>query len=67
MITNVSQIIFKHIQAAEYYITEPTQAALLFHEFNFVRHEWVVQTINGYSSTMPLFLYVLEPIEYQEK
>jgi hypothetical protein len=38
----------------------------LFHDHNFIGHEWTIQTTTGYSSTMPLFLYVLEEIEYQE-
>lgn len=67
MINMVSSIIFKHIEAAERYIEEPTQAALLFHEHNFIGHEWHIQTTSGYSSTMPLFLYVLEEIEYEDK
>ena len=65
--TNVCQIIFKHIEAAQKFIEQPTEAALLFHEHNFLRHEWVIQSTSGYSSTMPLFLYVLEDIEYVEK
>ena len=32
IITNVCSILFKHIEAAQNYIEEPTQAALLFHE-----------------------------------
>ena len=40
---------------------------MLFHEKNFTRQEWIIQSTNGYSSTMPLFLYVLEEIEYVEK
>jgi hypothetical protein len=40
MINNVCQIIFKHIEAAEAYIEVPTQAARLFHEHNFMGHEW---------------------------
>lgn len=67
MINNVCQIIFKHIEAAEAYIEVPTQAARLFHEHNFMGHEWNIQTTSGYSSTMPLFLYVLEEIPYHEK
>ena len=66
-IINVCQIIYKHIEAAENYIEMPTQAALLFHEHNFIGHEWNIQTTSGYSSTMPLFLYVLEEIPYEEK
>ena len=67
MMTNVCQIMFNHIEAAERYIEEPTQAALLFHENNFLRHEWLVQTTSGYSSTMPLFLYALEDVQYEER
>lgn len=62
MMTNVCSVIFKHIEAAEAYIEEPTQAALLFHEHNFIGHEWFIQSTGGYSSTMPLFLYALEEI-----
>lgn len=64
MIVNVCTILFKHIEAAEKFIIQPTEGALLFHEHNFTLHEWVVQTTSGYSSTMPLFLYVLEEIEH---
>ncbi|CDW84264.1 cyclin-y-like protein [Stylonychia lemnae] len=67
MMTNVCQIIFKHIEAAQKFIENPTEAAMLFHENNFTRHEWIIQTTSGYSSTMPLFLYSLEEIEYIEK
>ena len=63
MIVNVCTILFKHIEAAERFIIHPTEGALLFHERNFTLHEWEVQTTSGYSSTMPLFLYVLEEIE----
>lgn len=67
MMTKVCEIIFRHIEAAELHIQKPTEAALLFHDSNFSRHEWIVQTTSGYSSTMPLFMYVLEEIEYKEK
>jgi hypothetical protein len=40
---------------------------MLFHEQNFKGQEWLVQTTSGYSSTMPLFLYVLEDLPYEEK
>lgn len=40
---------------------------MLFHEQNFKGQEWLVQTTGGYSSTMPLFLYVLEDVPYKEK
>jgi len=67
MMTNVCEIIFKHIEAAQKFIEMPTEAAMLFHDSNFTRHEWIIQSSSGYSSTMPLFLYVLEDIEYVEK
>ena len=40
---------------------------MLFHEQNFKGQEWLVQTTSGYSSTMPLFLYVLEDVPFEEK
>jgi len=64
---NVCEIIFKHIEAAEKYIINPTEGAQLFHENHFVLHEWFVTTTSGYSSTMPMFLYVLEEIEHEIK
>jgi len=42
----------------------PTEAALLFHEHNFVRHEWTVYSARGYSSTMPLFFFQFEEVPY---
>eukprot|EP00347_Sterkiella_histriomuscorum_P007487 403348732 len=39
MMTNVCQIIFKHIEAAMKFIEKPTEAAMLFHEHNFLRHK----------------------------
>mmetsp|Transcript_45174 Transcript_45174/g.32990 ORF Transcript_45174/g.32990 Transcript_45174/m.32990 type:complete len:425 (-) Transcript_45174:221-1495(-) len=63
MIGNVCSIIIKHIEAAEKFIKKPTDAALIFEEKNFLRQEWYITTTSGYSSTMPLFLYVLEKIE----
>ena len=67
MINNVSSIIFKHIEAAEKFIIRPTEGALLFHEDNFVLHEWIITSTSGYSSTMPLFLYSLEEIHHDIK
>lgn len=40
---------------------------MLFHESNFTRQEWEVTTTSGYSSTMPLFLYVLEEKKQEVK
>ena len=48
-------------------IPKPTECALLFHEFNFIRHKWIVYTANGYSSTMPFFTYHLEKLDYEEQ
>ncbi len=62
---HICSIIFSHIQAAEKYIIEPTQGALLFHEKNFLGREWKVTTTSGFSSTMPLFIYMLEEIEFK--
>jgi len=35
-------VLFRHITDAERLISIPTEAALLFHEHNFLRHEWLV-------------------------
>jgi len=64
MMKNVCSIVHKHIETAERVIKVPTEGALLFHDQNFVRGEWKIQTTSGYSSTMPLFIYVLHEIEY---
>lgn len=37
MINNVCSIIFKHIEAAEKFISVPTEGAMLFNEVNFLR------------------------------
>jgi len=55
--TNVGQILHAHIQEAERLIPKATEGAKLFHEYNFQRHEWNVQSANGYPSTMPLFYF----------
>jgi hypothetical protein len=44
----------------------PTEAALLFHEYNFIRHEWNIYSARGYSSTMPLFYFDFENVAYEE-
>jgi hypothetical protein len=54
---NVCKVLFRHITDAENLIKNPTEAALLFHEFNFLMHEWNVYSARGYSSTMPLFYF----------
>jgi hypothetical protein len=61
----VCSIIVKHIDAAEKFITIPTQGAMLFHEENFVRKEWYITTTSGFSSTMPMFLYNIEELEVE--
>lgn len=67
MIYNVCSVIYRHILAAEHFIPKPTEGALLFHENNFILQEWAIQTTSGYSSTMPLFIYVYEKIEKEVK
>ena len=37
---------------------------MLFHDVFFRRVEWMITTPSGYSSTMPMFLYVLEEIRH---
>ena len=64
---NVSHIIVSHICEAQRLIPEPTEGAKLFHEYNFMRHQWTVDTANGYSSTMPLFHFYFEKVPYTEK
>jgi len=48
-------------------IPTPTEGAKLFHEYNFMRHQWTVDTANGYSSTAPLFHFYFEKVPYEEK
>lgn len=66
LFTNVSAILLRHIKDAESLIKEPTEAALLFHEHNFLRHEWNIYSARGYSSTVPLFYFNFEEIEYDD-
>ena len=61
---NVSQIIVKHICEAQRLIPVSTEGAKLFHEHNFTPHSWNIKTINGYSSTMPLFYFYFEELQY---
>jgi hypothetical protein len=62
---NVSQILIGHIIEAERLLPEATEGAKLFHEYNFTRHQWHIHSANGYPSTMPLFYFVFERVEYE--
>ena len=62
---NVSHIIVSHICEAQRLIPEPTEGAKLFHEYNFMPHQWTIQTTSGYSSTMPLFYFYFEEVPYE--
>ena len=64
---NICQIIQGHIEAAENYIEKPSEGALLFEESNFLPTEWDIQTTSGYSSTMPMFLYILGEMTIEVK
>ena len=64
---NVSQVLIRHISDAERLISRPTEAALLFHEHNFLRHEWTVQSAMGYQPTTPLFYFNFQAVPYKEK
>ena len=63
----MSTVIVSHIDEAHRLIPEPTEGAKLFHEHNFVPHQWTIETANGYSSTMPLFHFYFEKIGYEEE
>lgn len=67
MIAKVSKIIHKHIMYAEENIRRPSQGAMLFDEKIYKRERWMVHTTHGFSSTMPIFLYSLQKIEYEAK
>ena len=54
---NVSHIIEGHISEAQKLIPTPTEGSKLFHEYNFMPHEWHIDSMNGYSSTMPFFYF----------
>lgn len=56
-----------HISAAEHLIPKPTEGACLFHNQNFKPHKWQIQTVSGYSSTMPLFNFYFEKEQYAEQ
>lgn len=64
---NVSTIILTHIQRAEKILPTPTEGALLFHEHNFLPHQWHIDTINGFAATAPIFQFQFEPVEYKEE
>lgn len=57
-------VLLRHIHDAEELIQEPSEAALLFHEHQFQRHEWNVYSNRGYSSTMPLFHFHFVEVAY---
>ena len=52
---NVSTIILTHINRAERILPSATEGALLFHEHNFLPHQWHIDTINGFAATAPIF------------
>ena len=62
---NVALVLVRHIKDAEDLIKNPTDAALLFHEHNFLRHEWTVSTTWGYQPTTPLFYFNFKMVEYK--
>lgn len=66
LFNTVSKILHQHILEAQRLIPKPTEAALLFHEHNFVAHEWHIYSAAGYSSTMPLFYFHFDEVPYQE-
>lgn len=63
---NVSHIIVNHISEAQRLIPVPTEGSKLFHEYNFMRHQWTIETMHGYSSTMPFFHFYFEKVPYEE-
>ena len=67
LLKSVSLVIHGHIRAAERLIPKATQAALLFHEEKFRPYKWRVHSNLGYSSTMPFFYYVHEPVPYKQR
>ena len=48
LLSKVSSIIHHHICEAQRMIPVPTEAALLFHEHNFLSHEWNIYSASGY-------------------
>ena len=66
LFNNVTSIIMRHINDAQRLLPEGTEGAKLFHEMNFTPAQWNIYTANGYSSTMPLFYYYFEKIDYVE-
>ena len=56
-----------HICEAQRLIPVPTEGSKLFHEYNFMPHQWTIETTHGYSSTMPLFHFYFEKVPYSEK
>lgn len=39
----------------------------MFEEVNFLRKRWKIHATTGFSSTMPMFNYVLEEVKYKPK
>lgn len=66
LLFNVSMVLVRHIKDAELLIKRPSEAALLFHEHSFNRHEWNVSSSRGYSATIPLFYFDFHEIPYRE-
>ena len=64
---NVSHIIEGHISEAQRLIPEPTEGSKLFHEYNFMPHEWHIESTNGYSSTMPFFYFHFAKVPYEAR
>ena len=67
MIEKVSKILHSHIMFSEENIHEPSQGATLFDERIYKQQRWVVNSTKGFSSTLPLFMYSVTKIEYEEE
>ena len=67
MIKTVSRVILSHILSSENNIKVASPGALMFEEVNFLRKRWKIHTSSGFSSTMPVFNYVLEEVKYRPK
>lgn len=67
LFNNVSFLIWQHIKEAERLINEPTEAAMLFHESNFIGSQWDIYNATGYSSTMPLFYFHFQEVPFEVK
>jgi len=67
MIEKVSKILYNHITFSEDCIPNPSQGASLFDEKIYKRKRWYVHNSQGFCSTLPIFVYSLEKVEYTEK